>query len=131
MESFSYRKGKVIMEEFIITKVYSDINGDSQFEEIRVPLNPAGTIGYLSEKYEVESLVFRKVLPAYDYNFHTAPARQFIILLDGKIEIETSLGEKRVFTGGDVLKMEDTTGKGHKTRNLEMIERKSVFISFK
>ncbi len=131
MESFSYRKGKVIMEEFMITKVYSDINGDSQFEEIRVPLNPAGTIGYLSEKYEVESLVFRKVLPAYDYDFHTAPARQFIILLDGKIEIETSLGEKRVFTGGDVLQMEDTTGKGHKTRNLEMIERKSVFISFK
>ena len=131
MESFGCREGKVIMEEFIITKVYSDINGDSQFEEIRVPLNPAGTIGYLSEKHEVESLVFRKVLPAYDYDFHTAPAKQFIILLDGKIEIETSLGEKRVFTGGDVLQMEDTTGKGHKTRNLEMIERKSVFIFFK
>jgi hypothetical protein len=130
MESFSYRKGKVIMEEFIITKVYSDINGDSQFEDIRVPLNPAGTIGYLSENYKVESLVFRKVLPAYDYDFHTAPAKQFIILLDGKIEIETSLGEKRVFTGGDVLQMEDTTGKGHKTKNLEMIERKSVFITF-
>jgi hypothetical protein len=119
------------MEEFTITKVYSDVNGDSQFEDIRVPLNSAGTIGYLSEKYEVENLTFRKVLPAYDYDFHTAPAKQFIILLDGKIEIETSLGEKRIFTGGDVLQMEDITGKGHKTRNLEMIERKSVFITFK
>ncbi len=75
--------------------------------------------------------MFRRVLPSYDYDFHTAPARQFIILLDGKIEIETSLGYKRIFSGDDILQMEDITGKGHKTRNLEEFERKSVFIGFK
>lgn len=119
------------MENFIITRVYADTHGNSQFEDIQIPLTSAGTIGYLSEKYDVESLVFRKVLPAYDYNFHTAPARQFIILLDGKIEIETSLGEKRIFTAGDILQMDDITGKGHKTRNLEAIERRSVFVTLK
>lgn len=118
------------MEEFKITKVYTDLNGDSQFEDVKVPLNSAGAIGYLSEKYKVESLVFRKVLPSYDYDFHTAPAKQFIILLDGKIEIETSLGEKRIFIAGDILQMEDITGKGHKTKNLEALERRSIFITF-
>jgi hypothetical protein len=51
------------------------------------------------------------VAPLYDYDFHTAPARQYIILLDGAIAIETSLGEKREFKAGDVLLVEDVTVK--------------------
>jgi len=49
--------------------------------------------------------------------------------LDGEIEIETSLGKKRTFKGGEILLMEDTEGKGHKTRNIQNIERKSIFIT--
>ena len=111
-----------------ITRVYSDENGDSRFEEISIPLNPSGDIGSLSEKYRAESVAFREVTPGYDYDFHTAPDRQFIILLDGEIEIETSLGERRRFGAGEILLMEDVTGKGHKTRNLQKIRRKSIFI---
>ena len=119
------------MEEvFSITRVYADQNGDTHFEDIQVPLTAAGEIGFLSEKVKVDTLSFRKVLPEYDYEFHTAPARQFIILLDGEIEIETSLGEKRTFGPGQVLQMEDTEGKGHRTKNLLPVERKSIFITF-
>jgi hypothetical protein len=50
-------------------------------------------------------------------------------LLDGEIEIETSLGEKRIFKGGNILLVEDTTGRGHKTRNLQPFKRKSIFIT--
>src|SRR5690554_5177165 len=113
---------------FNITRVYADKRGESRFEDIELPLEDAGEIGFLSEKFSAKEVVFRKVKPIYDYDFHTAPQRQFIILLDGEIEIETSLGEKRTFRGGDILLMEDTEGKGHKTKNLQDIERKSVFI---
>lgn len=114
---------------FIITRVYSDINGESHFEDIKLPLSDAGDIGSLSEGIPAKNVIFRKVKPFYDYDFHNAPQKQFIILLDGEIEIETSLGEKRVFKGGDILLMEDTQGKGHKTKNLRDIERKSIFIT--
>ena len=57
-----------------------------------------------------------------------APQRQFIVLLDGAMEIEASDGERRTFRGGEVLLMEDTTGRGHRTRHLEAQERRSVFI---
>ncbi|WP_207426085.1 hypothetical protein [Pedobacter sp. SYSU D00535] len=117
------------MEGFVVTRIFSNESGESCFDELRIPLTEAGPIGYLSEKYKVENLVFRKVLPEYDYEFHNAPARQFIILLDGEIEIETSLGEKRQFGAGDILLVEDTEGKGHKTRNLSPIERRSIFIT--
>ena len=118
------------MKEFIITRVYSDEHGDSHFQDITVPLTAAGPIGYLSEKITVKALIFRKVGPGYDYFFHNAPARQYIILLDVGIEIETSLGVKRQFQPGHVLQVEDTTGKGHRSRNLEEKERQSIFITY-
>lgn len=116
------------MEAFKITRVYADEQGESRFGEVAVPLREAGKIGFLSKPQPAESVIFRKVLPNYDYDFHTAPQRQFIVLLDGEIEIETSLGEKRQFGAGDVLLVEDLTGKGHRTRNLKTSVRNSLFI---
>ena len=115
---------------FTVVKIYSDEKGESHFEEIHIPLKDGGNIGKLSEALPATSVIFREVEPAYDWDFHTAPHRQYIILLDGEIEIETSLGEKRIFKGGDVILAEDTVGKGHRTRNLKPIKRRSVFITF-
>lgn len=120
-----------MIDRFKITKIYTDVNGDSRFEELNIPLHPGGTIGYLSANYAVENLIFRKVVPSYDYDFHNAPSKQFIILLDGEIEIETSLGEKRIFSSGEILQVEDITGKGHKTKNLKEQERQSLFVTYK
>lgn len=119
------------MDTFDITRLYTDENGDSCFEDITKPLISAGDIGALSEPEAVKSIIFRKVLPSYDYDFHRAPAQQYLILLDGRIEIETSRGEKREFGTGDVLRLEDTTGKGHRTRNVIAAERKSIFVTLK
>ncbi len=112
-----------------ITRIYSDNTGESHFEDIEMPLQDDGEIGFLSDKIPVKDIIFRKVKPDYDYDFHNAPQKQYIILLDGEIEIETSLGKKRIFKGGDILLLEDTQGKGHKTKNLQNIERRSVFIT--
>jgi hypothetical protein len=114
---------------FPITRLYSDSNGDTRFEDISIPLQDTGEIGKLSAALPVGSIIFREVEAAYDYNFHNAPQKQYLILIDGGIEIETTLGEKRQFNTGDVLLLEDTEGKGHRTRNLQPQKRKSVFIT--
>lgn len=114
---------------FKITRIYSDSKGDSHFEDIDIPLKDAGMIGALSDSIPAKDIIFREVLPSYDYDFHTAPQRQYIILLDGKIEIETSLGAKREFKAGEILLVEDIEGKGHKTRNLYPAKRRSIFIT--
>lgn len=114
---------------FQVTRVYSDGNGDTHFQDVEITLTEAGSIGRLSPELPAKGIVFREVGPSYDWNFHTAPQRQYIVLLDGEIEIETSLGEKRIFTAGEVLLVEDTAGKGHKTRNLQPVKRKSIFIA--
>ncbi len=117
------------MKQFPLTRVYSDENGDSRFENVLIAMDDAGDIGALSETQEVKGIIFREVEPSYDYSFHNAPQKQYIILLDGGIEIETSLGETRKFDAGEILLVEDTTGKGHRTRNLRPEKRRSVFIT--
>ena len=112
---------------FKVTRVYADEDGESNFQEVDYPLSDAGPIGFLSDRFSVKEMIFRTVRPDYN-DVHQAPERQFVVLLDGGVEIETSLGEKREFHPGQILLMEDTTGKGHRSRNLDYKTRNSLFI---
>ncbi len=116
------------MATFNITRIYSDAIGESHFVTEEIPLSNAGAIGFLSQHFTVAQIVFRQVLPSYDYDFHNAPQKQYILLLYGGVEIETSLGEVRQFPTGSVLLVEDVEGKGHRTKNLEDKARMSAFV---
>ena len=112
----------------IYTRIYADSDGVSHFEDVTVELHDNGVIGLLSDHVGISSFQFRENKEDYNWDFHSAPARQFIVLLDGEIEIETSDGEIRQFKGGEILFVEDLTGKGHRTRNITKAIRKSLFI---
>ena len=112
-----------------VTRVYADAAGDSHFGEIDIPLQDGGTIGRLSERHPVENIIFRENDSDYDYDWHCAPQRQYIVLLDGEIELETSDGEKRRFRGGDILLVEDVSGRGHRTRTVNNKPRRSLFVT--
>ncbi|HWF16053.1 MAG TPA: hypothetical protein VG244_07735 [Acidimicrobiales bacterium] len=114
----------------LITRITRTIDGGSQFEAKEIELVDAGEIGRLSEAHAVTSVVFRENDPGYDFDWHCAPRRQFIVLLDGAIEVEVTSGEKRRFHGGDILLVEDTTGTGHRTRSVDGRSRRSLFIPF-
>lgn len=112
----------------LITRISTDGAGRSTFDEIEIPLRDSGEIGRLSELYPAGGVIFRETAPDYDYDWHPAPRRQLIVLLDGAIEIEAGTGEKRKFSGGDILLVEDTTGRGHRTRTIDGRLRRSLFI---
>ena len=112
-----------------VTRVYSDEAGETHFADEEIELNDAGPIGKLSQPVPVKAVIFRENDPNYDYDWHTAPQKQFIALLDGAIEIEVSDGTQRTFGGGDVLLVEDVTGRGHRTRHIEPRKRRSLFIT--
>ena len=110
------------------TKVSSDKQGRSFFSQIQIKLNDEGEIGFLSNPQEVKSIIFRITSEDYDYDWHNAPQRQYIVILEGEVEIEVSTGEKRIFGGGDVLLVEDVKGQGHRSRAISG-ERKSIFVT--
>lgn len=112
-----------------ITRVYADPYGESHFQDVQIALQDAGEIGRLSDEIPARAVIFRENAPDYDYDWHHAPQRQFIVLLDGEIELEVSDGERRRFGGGDVLLVDDTFGKGHRTRTVDGKPRRSIFIA--
>jgi hypothetical protein len=111
-----------------ITRIACMDDGASVFEDVEIELTHSGAIGNLSQPYPVSSVVFRETPPEYDFDWHPAPHRQYIVLLDGEIEIESGMGDKRRFRGGDILLVEDTWGSGHRTRTTNGKLRRSIFI---
>ena len=111
-----------------ISRLYTGNDGESHFGEIEIPLADAGDIGSLSESFPVTRVIFRETGGDYDFTWHTAPCRQFVLMLDGAVEIEVGDGTKQTFASGDILLAEDTTGRGHISRAIDGKPRKSVFI---
>ena len=60
--------------------------------------------------------------------WHTGPARQFVITLSGHSEVEVSGGVHVVAGPGHINLIEDTTGKGHITRNFGPDDRIALTI---
>jgi hypothetical protein len=51
-------------------------------------------------------------------DWHTAPRKQFAINMTGALEVEITNGTRRRIGAGDLVFLEDLTGKGHVTRAL-------------
>tara|TARA_B100000674_G_scaffold499377_1_gene544662 strand:- start:1002 stop:1370 length:369 start_codon:yes stop_codon:yes gene_type:complete len=111
------------------TRIYTGSDQKSHFEDFEIPLNDEGKIGFLSERKKASSVIFRETSGDYDYGWHNAPERQFVIVLEGSVEITVGDGTSRVFTGGQVFLAEDTEGQGHKSRAINNEPRKSIFVT--
>jgi hypothetical protein len=111
-----------------VTRLYTGDDGQSHFEDIEVELGP-NRVGQISERFDATGLIFRETSGAYDYDFHNAPRRQYIVNLDGAVEITVGSGEKRVLEAGEVFLAEDTTGQGHISKAVNGKVRHSLFIT--
>ena len=112
-----------------IVRIYTGADNQSHFEDVRIPLKSTGKIGFISELMKATGIVFRETGGDYNYDFHTAPRRQYVVNLEGEVEIEVGDGTKRVLHSGEVLLAEDTTGQGHISRAVAGKPRKSLFIT--
>lgn len=59
---------------------------------------------------------FKEFAAGTDLGWHPAPRRMLVVLVEGELELEFRDGTVRRFVPGDVRLMEDTGGKGHRTR---------------
>lgn len=125
-EAFAADAGEKTMT---IVRIYTGADNQSHFEEVQIPLKSTGKIGFISELMKATGIVFRETGGDYNYDFHTAPRRQYVVNLEGEVEIEVGDGTRRILRSGDVLLAEDTTGQGHISRAVAGKSRKSLFIT--
>jgi hypothetical protein len=112
-----------------ITRLYTGDDGLSHFEDIDVALPIVSEIGRMSTPAEATGIVFRENDESYDLDWHPAPARQYVVTLQGEVEVEAGDGTKRVFGPGDIMLAEDTAGQGHRSRYISGNPRRSIFIT--
>jgi hypothetical protein len=111
-----------------IHNLYVDNAGESHFRDIEVSWEEDALGGRMSKRQSATGILFRRTEGNYDLDWHNAPCRQYVINLDAGFEITASDGQTRVIGPGEVLLVEDTTGKGHITRAVAGQVRHSVFI---
>jgi quercetin dioxygenase-like cupin family protein len=98
----------------MITRIYAGPDGQSRAEQIEMKLN-----GGASEMIKAAGVQFSSRPPAPASDWHVGPMRQYVITLSGRAELEVADGKKVAVGPGQINLIEDTTGKGHITRNLE------------
>ena len=111
-----------------IHNLYVDGNGESHFRDIEVDWVEETRAGKLSKRLPATGIIFRQVQPSYDLDWHPAPRRQYIINLDNGVQITASDGETRVIGAGEVVLVEDTTGKGHLSTAINDQLRHAIFV---
>ena len=111
-----------------IVRVYTGPDGESHFEDLEIELRDDGFLGRMSKLVPAKGVVFREVDGDYNLDFHNAPRRQYVVNLTGSVELEVGDGTKRLLGPGDVLLAEDTTGRGHISRNVRGEPRRCLFI---
>jgi hypothetical protein len=111
-----------------IHNIYADAAGESHFRDIEVEWAQDLAGGKLSRRQPATGVIFRRTAGDYDLDWHPAPRRQYIVNLDAGVQITASDGESRVIGAGEVILVEDTTGKGHLSKAVSGQIRHSLFI---
>jgi quercetin dioxygenase-like cupin family protein len=111
------------LENVKYTRIVVDENGDSHFSSGEIPMalgsyaQPEPKLG-LSKTYTASTATLFSAPAGYFGDWHTAIRKQFLFHLSGISEIVVSDGETRRFGPGDIVLVEDITGKGHTARSV-------------
>jgi hypothetical protein len=107
-----------------MTRIYSGADGLSHAEVVPIRLNASG----VAETMKASGAQFSRRSPGPASDWHVGPRRQLVITLSGRAELEVAGGEKVAVGPGHISLIEDTTGKGHITKNVGPDDRIVVTI---
>ena len=94
-----------------IYRLYTGADGQSHVEGLDLASHPE-----LTADHDAKTITFREWPDGRFIDWHPAPRRQYVISLEGQIEIGLGDGSTHRYGPGDARLVEDTTGQGHTTR---------------
>ena len=102
-------------------RLFTDEQGESHFQEIESDLYRVDFASgipplFLSEDIAASAASFFGAPAGWEADWHPSSGRHLFAVLTGVWQVTASDGETRAFSKGDVLLVEDTTGKGHSSK---------------
>jgi hypothetical protein len=102
-------------------RLFADEAGESHFDDVQIEFadseytSSAPPLG-LSSMLAATHLGFMNAPAGWESDWHSSSGRNFFVVIHGEWEVTASDGERRRFGSQSLLLVEDTTGKGHKSR---------------
>lgn len=116
-----------------VPRLYTGDDGWSHWDEVDVDLsniNPNG-VSASADIVPTKGVIWRRMGSSdTPGEYHTAPAKQYVVVLTGSSEYGTHDGEVRAFGPGGIFIVEDVTGHGHTARGTSAEPRVSLHIPF-
>lgn len=101
-----------------LTRMYQGDDGESHFEDIEVGLRHF-EVGDVSRRLFPGSVSFRVTQQGWHMDWHNAPGKTMIVVLQGSVQTRVTNGDVRLFGPGDICYAEDVGGPGHITTDID------------
>ncbi len=101
-----------------VARLYRDGADTTRFVDERILWHPSAAIGShnaATELLPASQIGFLRLATGFRSDWHPAPRRQYVMVLEGTMAVEAGDGEVREFSAGSVLLVTDTEGRGHRT----------------
>jgi hypothetical protein len=102
-------------------RLHADRNGKSHFGQATLKMEeadyrPPAPLAFVSQSFSTDALQFVRLPPGWVADSIHPPKKQFLIGIQGELEVTAGDGEKHTFGPGDSVLMEDVEGEGHRSR---------------
>lgn len=104
-------------------------DGQSHFSVGEIAWHQRDAINAVSSVETAHAVSFEETAKGSTLDWHTAPHRQYVITLSGRLEFETRDGTKQIVEPGDILLAEDTSGGGHRWRLIDDQPWRRVYVT--
>ena len=116
-------------------RIYTDSAGCSHFETLKISLEsnnyaPPARPLYTSSPEPANKIVFLELPAGWYGDWHPTPVRQWLTLITGACEFEAGDGERCRRKAGDIVMLDDTAGKGHRTKVLGKVPLRITAVHF-
>ncbi len=106
-----------------VTRFTPTTEGGSQFGEIEIRTNNAstdefGNTVHRSRVFPVLSTMVSELPEGMVQDWHPASRRQFVMVMSGTVEVETTDGRKQSWRAGEMFLANDAGSRGHRTRTV-------------
>ena len=108
--------------------LWTDKDGYSRHEEgvLEFGTGPHGDVA--TGKLPVKVASFEETASGGTLDWHTAPARQFVVTLSGTLQFRTRNGEEFILRPGEILFAEDTAGGGHSWKLIDRDPWRRLYV---
>ena len=120
-----------------VTRLYTNQTGVSAFEDITISLERVAVETFPGQRAEQfadlrapSAMRVNETDAGHQYDWHNAPKKQWVVTLQGEIEVQLRDGTSKRFGPGDVLLAEDLTGTGHAIKVVSKEPWRCAYLPF-